>query len=207
LNELRLYRRRSRNTVASNGSRHNGGRDDEHPEQNKQPKLAHRAVLPFRDFLPATPAGSTHYIKPDRTNRDGYLCTPRLGQPVWSARRLGSRVGVPGRGSIVSLRRCRGSGRQLIGSRPIGGTPSGWRGCFGSARSLQYGSRRWKRRRRVISFVRAKTRGSDLMRARHRLSKPLLRHATRPHSAHLTPRRNRTQGTQTHSTAMVRPAS
>ena len=47
---------------------------------------------------------------------------------------------------------------QLIGSRPTGGTPSGWRGYFGSVRSLRCGSLRWRRRGRVISFVRAKTR-------------------------------------------------
>jgi hypothetical protein len=86
-------------------------------------------------------------------------CRRRFGSCMRLARlAIGSRVGVPGPGSTVSLRRRRGSGRQLIGLRPTGGTLSGWRGCFGSARSVQYGSRRWRRRRRVILFVRAKTR-------------------------------------------------
>jgi hypothetical protein len=42
--------------------------------------------------------------------------------------------------------------------RPTGGTPSGWRGCFGSVRSRRCGSRLRRRRRRVIWFVRARTR-------------------------------------------------
>ena len=80
------------------------------------------------------------------------------------------------RGSAVLSRRRRGSGRRPTGSRPTGATPSGWRGCFGSVRSRRYGCPTPEEEAaRDLVRAREDARG-DLMRARHRLSKLLLRH-------------------------------
>jgi hypothetical protein len=69
---------------------------------------------------------------------------------------------------------------------------SGWRGCFGWLRSPRFGCPRRRRRLRAIWYAPDDAR-SDLMRARHRLSKLLPRHGavydgtawTRAHDAWL----------------------
>ena len=66
--------------------------------------------------------------------------------------------------------------RSVTGSRPMCATRSTWRDYYGWARPPRCRSRLWSRKRRA-DLVRAREdcRG-DLMRARHRLSKLLLRH-------------------------------
>src|SRR5215208_3078966 len=126
--------------------------------------------------------------------RRRFASSTRRGRPG-----TGLRAPVPGRGSTAWSRRRRGSELRPIGSRPTGVMPSGWRGCFGWVRSPRYGSRRWKgEAARDLVRAREDARG-DLMRARHRLSKLLLRHGlvydatawTRTHDAWL--RRQRFQ--------------
>ena len=51
-------------------------------------------------------------------------------------------------------------GRRPTGSRPTGVTPSGWRGCFGWARSPRCGCPSRRRRRRVIWCAPARTRAA-----------------------------------------------
>ena len=122
-------------------------------------------------------------------------CRRRCGSSTRRGRPgTGLRVRVPRRGSAAWSRRRRRSGaRRPIGSRPTGGTPSGWRGCCGWARSSRCGCpSRDEEAARDLVRAREDARG-DLMRARHRLSKLLLRHGlvydatawTRAHDAWL----------------------
>jgi hypothetical protein len=79
-----------------------------------------------------------------------------------------------GRGSVAWWRRRRGSGRPLIGSRPIGVMPSGWRGCCGWVRSRRCVCGRRRRRPRVISCARVDGRARRLESVRPRSLGPFL---------------------------------
>ncbi len=88
-------------------------------------------------------------------------------------------LGRPGRsrrrGSGVRLRRPRrSSDRVVTGSRPIPGMRCIWPSCCAWTRSSRWPCPVWRRKPRDLVRAREDVRG-DLMRARHRVSKLLLR--------------------------------
>ena len=102
----------------------------------------------------------------------------RCGSPTRRGRpATGSRARARRRGSRVrSRRRRRSSGRRPTGSRPIAATPSGWRACCGWASWWRCACPPpYEEAARDLVRAREDARG-ELMRARHRLSKLLLRH-------------------------------
>ena len=105
-------------------------------------------------------------------------CRRRCGSRMRRGRRgMAWRGRARRRGSRAWWRRRAGSrARREIGSRPIGATRSGWRGCCGAASWWRCACRRSaEEAARDLVRAREDARG-DLMRARHRLSKLLLRH-------------------------------
>ena len=124
-------------------------------------------------------AATTIRVRPGRGRRLGEVVTAAGGGDV-RGRSDGVRVGavVRGVGDRVSWSRRRRScsGRPGTGSRPTRGTRCIWPGCCGWTRSSRSGCRSLEQETaRDLVRAREDNRG-ELMAARHRLSKLLLRH-------------------------------